>query len=1189
MKKLRKFFIVSVMVLSVIAMSGLVAPSATNAAASTGDLIKMTGNTSVYYLAADGKRYVFPNSTTYFSWYPDFSGVITIPATELQSYPLGGNVTMRPGTKLVKITTNPDVYAVEPNGVLRKIQTEAQATALYGTNWNKRVVDVPDAFFTNYTTGAALATGATPIGSLVKAAGSATVYYYDGTNYRGIATESAFNANRFVWGNVLTVTGTLTAGGTAISTAELVNVSQSGSAVVITGSGLMVSLSASTPAAASVPQNGARIPMAKVNLTAANDGAVTVNSITVNRIGLSSYSQITKVWAEKDGTIVASKKSMNSDDQSILVFSPALTVPAGQTISIDLLAGLNGAAGNIGLSIASASVVSATSASISGSFPINSNLMSPTSYNVASLAITSTSSLAAAVKVGDENVELGRFNVEFNTYGSNTAKDVTINSIMLKNNGVEDLTSLLNLYIEYAGSKVSTSYTINDRYVTFNFASGLPLLKDDGSKLLYIKGDVIAKENSSASDNSFVLNLNKSTDLVGIEKATGFGVNVYDSTSGNNAADNYTIAMANVEAGTASVSKKAGSPSDTSIIKGSEYTMLLANVNVDEAITVDGINVQYLSSNASSTNFENVKVYVNNLLLDSFDPEDLTWGAAHTVAIDSTVTFNAGDNEVKITAKAKTSAAVTSDIKFILSNGGSATASHIFYGMNPEYVVSGNTVSLTGVGGTATGAIFTVAGAQLATVRSDGYSASSSIVQGGADISLGKFTVKASNDNVTVTSITANANGGSVSYSNVSDMKLYVDGTQVGKTTNFGASGVNFSSLNFTIAKDSTKAIELKGTFDSSASGTFWTVMSLNAQDSRGTVITNGNSATTTDFVLKSSGTLKVELGGDTPAGAILASKTSEQEVAQIKFTAIDDSASLTEINVINTAFGSTTVASSSDGVADADARIASIRLYDGTTLIDSFVPVYGEGKFTITNNKIKINANTSKTLSVKVVLNNISNDAAATNKDIHLAVTTVKFKSSAGSESIQGANGDLAILANNFRVRKTVPTVALLALPTTVLTAGDTVISKFTVTADANGDVALRKIVLNTTRTSNATLTALAVGSAVKVNGAYKTVATSTLATTDATSTLTIRFATDEVITAGTSKTFEILANTTVSGQGSESITTKISEDTTYVADSIGETGSFVWSDGASVSTATYSNSYRVSGITTATQVLSK
>jgi hypothetical protein len=94
----------------------------------------------VYYLGDDGKRYVFPNESTYKSWYSDFSGVVTVSSDELASYPLGANVVVRPGTKLVKITTDPKVYTVEPNGSLRWIQTEADATALYGANWAQRVM-----------------------------------------------------------------------------------------------------------------------------------------------------------------------------------------------------------------------------------------------------------------------------------------------------------------------------------------------------------------------------------------------------------------------------------------------------------------------------------------------------------------------------------------------------------------------------------------------------------------------------------------------------------------------------------------------------------------------------------------------------------------------------------------------------------------------------------------------------------------------------------------------------------------------------------------------------------------------------------------------------------------------------------------------------------------------------------------
>ncbi len=123
------------------------------ASITSGDLIK--GSTdAVYYYGQNAKRFVFPNAKTYFTWYADFTTVKTITADELASIPLGGNATYRPGVKLVKITTDPKVYAVSANGVLRWVKTEALAISLYGSDWSKKVDDIPDAFFVNYTVGA---------------------------------------------------------------------------------------------------------------------------------------------------------------------------------------------------------------------------------------------------------------------------------------------------------------------------------------------------------------------------------------------------------------------------------------------------------------------------------------------------------------------------------------------------------------------------------------------------------------------------------------------------------------------------------------------------------------------------------------------------------------------------------------------------------------------------------------------------------------------------------------------------------------------------------------------------------------------------------------------------------------------------------------------------------------------------
>ncbi len=139
---------------SVLAGFGLLAsPLPVRAAACvSGELIKGSGS-AVYYCGADARRYVFPNQKTYGTWYPDFSGVRRITDAELASLPIGGNVTYRPGIRLVKITSDPKVYAVTAGGVLRPIASESVATALYGSAWAKSVDDISDAYFVNYLLG----------------------------------------------------------------------------------------------------------------------------------------------------------------------------------------------------------------------------------------------------------------------------------------------------------------------------------------------------------------------------------------------------------------------------------------------------------------------------------------------------------------------------------------------------------------------------------------------------------------------------------------------------------------------------------------------------------------------------------------------------------------------------------------------------------------------------------------------------------------------------------------------------------------------------------------------------------------------------------------------------------------------------------------------------------------------------
>ncbi len=120
---------------------------------SPGSLIKLANSKAVYYCGANGKRYVFPTTQVYQSWYTDFSNVTVLGEAIMAQLPLGGNVTYKPGSRMVKIETDPQTYVVDASGVLRVVMNEEIAKSMYGTKWNTYIDDISPTFFINYSVG----------------------------------------------------------------------------------------------------------------------------------------------------------------------------------------------------------------------------------------------------------------------------------------------------------------------------------------------------------------------------------------------------------------------------------------------------------------------------------------------------------------------------------------------------------------------------------------------------------------------------------------------------------------------------------------------------------------------------------------------------------------------------------------------------------------------------------------------------------------------------------------------------------------------------------------------------------------------------------------------------------------------------------------------------------------------------
>ncbi|NMC51438.1 hypothetical protein GYA54_01770 [Candidatus Kuenenbacteria bacterium] len=118
-----------------------------------GDLVKVADGTTVYYVGADSKLYIFPNEKVYYTWYQDFSTVKIISSSDLGRYGWGGLATYRPGAKMIKFSISPAVYVVDKGGVLHKLKDENMAREMYGDEWNKKIDDINEAFMFSYVFG----------------------------------------------------------------------------------------------------------------------------------------------------------------------------------------------------------------------------------------------------------------------------------------------------------------------------------------------------------------------------------------------------------------------------------------------------------------------------------------------------------------------------------------------------------------------------------------------------------------------------------------------------------------------------------------------------------------------------------------------------------------------------------------------------------------------------------------------------------------------------------------------------------------------------------------------------------------------------------------------------------------------------------------------------------------------------
>lgn len=469
--------VATMMIVSSVGAGSLGFASAASAAM-TGDLLKASGP-AVYYYAADGKRYVFPNEKTYFSWYVDFSSVKTISDSELASISIGGNVTVRPGTKLVKIQTDPKVYAVTKCGVLHWVESETVAKSLYGDAWATRVIDVPDAFFVNYTIGSSIPTAVHPDGQTITYAGDSNNYVVWGGMKRKFADSSAWTANMLnSMNSVMTTISYQNGADVTGREAELADVVCAGTPV---GGSLTVSLASDTPAGVTVPRNSASVPLAKYMFVGGSAGA-TITGLTLHRVGVGAAADLANIYLyDQNGKRLTTGRTINSTSHLATFSSLSIAVDAGASQAVYVYGDFNVASGSSGgqhsFEIMDAASVVVNAGTVSGSFPVRGNVFT-VGTSLAGRLDVQKGTTPSNPTLGAADAEISNFKLTANT------NDIKVNQVTLYQAGSISNSDLSNLKLYQGSTEVASAASVgSDGRIVLKFST--PYLISSGTTKVF--------------------------------------------------------------------------------------------------------------------------------------------------------------------------------------------------------------------------------------------------------------------------------------------------------------------------------------------------------------------------------------------------------------------------------------------------------------------------------------------------------------------------------------------------------------------------------------------------------------------------------------------------------------------------------------------------------------------------------
>jgi len=709
----------------------------------------------------------------------------------------------------------------------------------------------------------------------------------------------------------------------------------------------------------------------------------------VTRSGLGVDSNISSVKLFVDGVQRGTSQSLGSTHKATFsLTSNPIVVSANTTQEIVLAADIIAAPtyDMHVLGIADASDIT-TTATLSGTFPINGNVMTLANVTIGTATIAA-GSLNPGTTSGDTGVDPDQTSYRFSqikiTAGATEAINISQLTAIKNGTAASSDVKSVELYNDTAGTSLGIVESLDaDGRAVFD---DLNLEIAKGGKVeLSIKADLT---NGSGRTIGFDAHDGTSSTILLSGVTYGYGITpTVAAAFCDTGVTDYTCQRQTITQGFLTVSKSASAPATGKIAVGGTEIPLMAfdYVVSGEPINVSQTVIKYTTASSGSIeDYTNWRLYLSDgtPLAGPMDGSNTGADSTETLTFTDAYTLPVGTNVVYVKADVSSSAVATETV-YVHSTAGTVTAKGANAGKTVYTTSSGTTVPPAAV---ITGNTMTLQGPTLTVVTAATPIAGNVVVNAqDQEFAYVDLDASASAEDIRVTTIIIEdqVTGGTTTYTGVNNLELWGDADNtdtddsVVKLATSNSTAINAQITTFTFAeplrvkKGTSSRLTLKmDVVNLSASTThnfnIGTDGSVTTDIVTATGWGTGEDATITYSgtgqvqTVSSVGILKVEPGVNRPQAAQFVAGTTGNEMMTYKLTSSYEAIDITDFYIATTS-----------GTAQAD--VAKVKLYvDGVqvgTINGYTLNAGGDAHIVLDSGTIVVPKDDNVILSIKIDL----------------------------------------------------------------------------------------------------------------------------------------------------------------------------------------------------------------------------